>query len=135
MTRTIITTKDVSRMGENQVDHYIQRILKYIPSEIVALYLAVLPFLKDANQSTEFLIAGGLTVVTFLYLLLVQKVKKPMQLILSCVCFALWVFALGGPFRFYEWYTNAPYLPALALGVAMLFIPAFPPDSAKPENR
>ena len=135
MARTIITTKDASRMGDNQVDNYIQRLFKYIPSEIVALYLAVIPFLRDATQSTEYLIAGGLTVVTFLYLLLVQKVKKPTQLFLSCTCFLLWVFALGGPFRFYEWYTKTPYLPLLALGVATLFIPAIPPDNGNPENK
>jgi hypothetical protein len=134
MKRTIITKKDVSRMGDNQVDNYIERLFKYIPSEIVALYLAILPYLKNATQSTEYLIAILLTAATFLYLLLVQKVKKPLQLLLSCTCFVLWVFALGGPFRFYQWYTESPYLPALALGVATLFIPAIPPDNGKPES-
>jgi hypothetical protein len=61
-------------------------------------------------------------VLTPLYLLRIQKVKKISQHLISVLSFAVWAFALGGPFALYRWY-NPVYgeilLPVFTLGIAL----------------
>jgi hypothetical protein len=61
--------------------------------------------------------------MTPLYLFFVQKVKKAKQLILSTLSFAVWVFALGGPFTLLSWYD--PLYGALLLPVFTFTISLF----------
>ena len=61
-------------------------------------------------------------ILTPLYLCRVQKVMKISQLIISTVSFAVWVFALGGPFSLCSWYDpvyGAVLLPVFTLTVAI----------------
>ncbi len=98
-------------------DNYIEQVLKYIPSEIVAAYLFLDGILRSSDKVT-----GLFFWAVFLFLLLVTPfyiwavtsekaeetgvIKKPAwdQIIVSFFSFAVWVFAIGGPFTYLSWY-------------------------------
>jgi branched-subunit amino acid transport protein len=88
-------------------DSYTSRLLKYIPAEILALFLTLDTVMRSADQVSSALhwaifIAG--IPATVVYLHRVEKVRKRAQLVISAVAFAVWVFALPGPFGPLLWY-------------------------------
>ena len=95
-------------------DDYFGRLVKYIPAEIVALYLGiagVIPKLPDGKLNFPALwIVFLITLILVpVYLFLVTKREgKPLgsQIILSTIAFPVWVFALGGPFESLGWYES-----------------------------
>ena len=135
MGRTVITRKDVAsavaaaaaapsldaaesahhaaRAAAAQSDGYLDRLLKYIPGEVVAFYLGVEGALRTlqpaaspggAAQWTLFLLTLA---ATPFWLRRVAKVAKWKQVALSTAAFAVWVFALPGPFATFGWYQPA----------------------------
>jgi hypothetical protein len=141
MGREVITQKDIEKLSTSGSapkseyeavpaavkDNYADRLFKYIPAEVVAGYVFVLGLLKQLSGVQEKTIIGWLLFIVFclltpLYLWRIQKVKKIQQHIISLLSFAVWVFALGGPFSSYPWY-NPVYgeilLPVFTLMVAV----------------
>lgn len=110
MNRTIIRSgeiQDTTRTAPAP-DTYTSRLLKYIPSEVIAVYLTLTALLRASaapDRMLEWLVFAFGVVVTPLYLWRVQRVWKPLQLVLSTVAFVVWAFALGGPFLSLTWYT------------------------------
>jgi hypothetical protein len=122
---------------EPPTDDYSSRLIKYIPAEVVAVYLTVqsailaaVPSAESGTQTTTvdqpalfwgvFVI---LLVLTPLYLLRTQGVTKKVQLIISTLSFAVWVFTIGGPFLTLSWYQplyGAVLLPLYTFGVALI---------------
>jgi hypothetical protein len=95
--------------------------VKYIPAEIVAVFVAIDGVLKAASNvlpSFYWLMFVVLLGLTALYTWRFTAVKglppAYVQIVISTVAFAVWVFALGGPFRFLEWY-NPVYGSALLM--------------------
>jgi hypothetical protein len=150
MGRQIVTAQDIAArsqsgggntaaVGESPVggevpnpDSYTDRLLKYIPVEVVAVYLAVngaLGTLTDAGTRTFliwvvfFLLLAG----TPLYLARIQKVSKRVQLLIATVSFAVWVFSVGGPFSNLGWYQ--PVYGAIILPLFTFFVPVIEPES------
>ena len=94
-------------------DEYLGRLVKYIPSEIIALYVAVAGVIPTPPNNTDK--AASVTHVAlwwnfFLCLLLTpiyiwwatrnpNRMFPTVQITLSTIAFAVWVFALGGPFE------------------------------------
>lgn len=82
---------------------YTGRLLKLIPSEIIAAYLFTLgPISKAGEDVSKW---GGLIVVIVLlaivplYLIFLQKVKRIGQIIIATIAFVVWVYSLpGSPF-------------------------------------
>lgn len=141
MGREIITLNDIRKInasGERselppeatiQVgkDNYVDRLFKYIPSEIVAGYIFILGVLTRLTEQAETMIIQWIIFIVFcaltpLYLWRIQKVKKIQQHIISLISFIVWVFAIGGPFTTFSWY-NPLYgeilLPVFTLIVAV----------------
>ncbi len=141
MAREVITIKDIRRMNESGEagrlasdstiptgsDKYIDRLFKYIPSELVAGYIFVLGVMQKLTEKGEIgVFQWGIfaifCVLTPLYLLRIQKVKKISQHVISVLSFIVWVFAIGGPFALYSWY-NPVYgevlLPLFTFGIAI----------------
>jgi hypothetical protein len=91
-------------------DDYMTKLVKYIPTEIVAVYLFISGILKNLapNAVLDWGVFVLLLVLTPVYIWRVTKdpQKSPAwdQLVVSFVSFAVWVFALGGPFAAYAWY-------------------------------
>jgi len=109
-------------------DSYKDRLLKYIPAEVIAAFLTLSGLLKAAHDPPEWMIwaifAFGLA-ATPLYLARLQHVTSKIQLTISAVAFVVWVFATGGPFADLPWY-QAPY-GSVVLVAYTFFIPLIEP--------
>ena len=130
----IKSSKDESSRSEavdlkkTAVDNYMDRLLKYIPAEIVAVYIFVESLILK-EQSPEdlsviyWIVFIAFAVLTPLYLWRILKVTKVIQLIISMLSFVVWVFAIGGPFILFGWYKSiygAIILPIFILAVAII---------------
>jgi hypothetical protein len=111
---------------QEKLDTYRDRLFKYIPAEVVTLYLGLSAIVASATDAPRFLywvIFGAGVIGTPYYLRFVQKVTAPMQLIISTLAFGVWVFALGGPFKDIQGYKQiygAVLLPLFTFFVAGL---------------
>jgi hypothetical protein len=141
MKREVLTKRDIQRIQKNaepysgpvdntstpNQDDYQSRLLKYIPTEVVALYLTLDNILKSAAVDQQpdltllWIIFLLLVVFTPIYLWRVTKVRKSVQLIISTVAFVIWVFALGGVFENLPWYKH--YYGALLLPTFTFLVP------------
>lgn len=90
-------------------DTYFEKLLKYIPADIMAAFVAIDAICRDNPDNPLWLswvVFGGLLVLTPLYAVLRPTEPPPPSLftrrafhaIAATVCFSAWVFALGGPF-------------------------------------
>jgi hypothetical protein len=111
-------------------DTYIGKLVKYIPAEVVAAYVAATGAVKTAGASAPresllWLVATGMLVVTPIWVLVAAtepgKPRPAFQAGAAAVAFACWVFALGGPFESQGWYK--PVYGTLVLIFATLIIP------------
>lgn len=110
-------------------DTYRDRLFKYIPGEIVALYFGLREALERSSHvphALQWVVFAFCLVATPVYLRRVQHVTAWRQLAISTVSFAVWVFALGGPFATFGWYQ--PVYGALLLPVFTFFVAAIRPD-------
>ena len=139
MKREVLTSKDIKSgsfpkvLGGDTVptgkDQYVDRLLKYIPAEIVALYIFILGILQrlagGGEEVIHWIVFAVFCILTYLYLRKMLHVAKLQQLIISVLAYAVWVFALGGPFALYadSWY-NPIYgqiiLPIFTFAIALV---------------
>ena len=113
-------------------DSYMDRLLKYIPAESVALYLTLQGIILSGaaeaphlNTWLWFVLVIGL-IGTVLYQWRVLKIGKAVQLAVSTAAFGVWVFALGGAFATMSWYE--PFIGSLTLVIFTFFAPLISPD-------
>lgn len=108
------------------------RVLKYIPSEIVMAYITIDGVLRTCYNpnvwadrqillKVSWIIAATLTILTPLWLWRVMRVRRFSQILISTVSVPVWLFALGGPFVFLDWYRSA--LGAVVLPLYTLILP------------
>jgi hypothetical protein len=154
MSRTVVTQADIERelkLSREQAirtaeagavaaapapspqkpDEYRDRLVKYIPADIVAIYLSLLALIKAANPdktpiiTIEWVIFGIIFVVSVPWQTRVMKIDKWRQVAIGTVAFVLWAITLGDPFAT-SW--SAWYQPLYGSIVLMLFtflIPLF----------
>ena len=134
--------------SQPQGDSYLTRLIKYIPAEIIAIYVIVEGFIKSGqlgqilgqnepgtntlNAQTHWLIFAGFLIATPIYTFFAtrQKGATPAtgQIIISIFSFAAWAFALGGPFENLDFYAkNGAIISAVLLPVVVLVAGAFVP--------
>ena len=131
--------------GSNiKLDTYRDKLLKLIPAEIVAAFLALKGVL-DAAQNVEgiaiiqWIVFGGLLIFTPLIFRYLYKVKDVKQHVLTLLAFIIWVFNVGGPFDQFFLGPDGDILPIkgiiasillvfYTLAVPMLF-PSHPPET------
>jgi hypothetical protein len=142
MARQIVTQNDLMTMKSSvtkalpneavepklKEDGYLDRLLKYIPAEIVTVYIFVEGLILQSSNQGE--LSGiywiafiAFCVLTPLYLWKIQKVTKVTQLLIALVAFVVWVFALGGPFVLLAWYKpiyGAVLLPIFTIAIAIV---------------
>jgi hypothetical protein len=143
MSRRIITEARQAG-GASQVDTYFDRVIKYIPADIVAAWTAVLGML-GANTDTTTRNAVNVpnrglvlwiafvfgAVVTFVWTL--RQTKEPgavparTQSSVATGAFAVWVYALGEPFVTTGWH-NAVIGSLLLIGYTLLVGLILPPE-------
>lgn len=88
----------------NTNDSYISRLLKNIPSEIIATYLALAGLLKSKIVSINtsvllWIIFAVLLVATPFWMIFVEKTKMYRQVVFATISFIVWVMVIGGPFE------------------------------------
>jgi hypothetical protein len=105
MTR-LVSAKAVTSNAGQPLEDYLERVAKYVPVEIIAAYLAIRGFLPEHGTDgavpawVEIAIYASLIVLTPLYLLRVARdvPDKRRQIAIAMVSFAVWSYAIGGPF-------------------------------------
>jgi hypothetical protein len=127
----VTTAADVKADPTTKEDSYLAKVVRYIPGEIVAAYLAAYNALKAAEGGIPFgtvlwIVAIALGVVTpFWTLYAANDPGKPrpyFQAGAATVGFAVWVFAIPqGPFSSIGWYN--PVYGFLVLIFSTLVIP------------
>ena len=119
MSRQIITSDDAKAESERAhtaaarssvpappPDRYKDRLVKLIPSEVVAVYLFISGLVAATDQTQVpqgpllTLVFLVLLALTWPYLSRIAGVSNRTQLAISTVAFAVWVFSLGGPFPY-----------------------------------
>jgi hypothetical protein len=103
-------------------DTYLTKMVKYIPTEIVAAYVTVSGFIKGLPPPQQYrwfcIAAVSLLVFPPWYLRIATATaghaKSMAHPLTGALAFAAWVFATGGPFEHYQiqpdgsgWYTRA----------------------------
>lgn len=115
-----------ARIKEMTPDTYKEKLLKLIPAEVVALYVILLGLVNAAGtgvptvQIVWFIFAVGI-LATILYLWRIDNVEDWSQILISAIAFAVWVFALGGPFETLSWYN--PVYGSILLVLYTFFVP------------
>jgi hypothetical protein len=151
MGRRIIRTRLEADNADVKLDGFFDKLMKYIPSEIIGAWIAIKGLLKSANpvnnQTNNGLVnntngATGdnllwilfvvLTVLTAVYIFKqtskeTTKAEKSKdspaisQIIISTIAFVIWVFALGEPFSSLPFYQ--PVYGSIALIIFSLIVP------------
>jgi hypothetical protein len=107
--------------GTGGTDTYFDKVVKYIPSDVVGAWVAAAGAVKAAvgvpQSSLLWIVFAFGVVVTALWKL--KQTKLPMQAAISTGAFAVWVFALGGPFEQLSWY-NPVYGTLLLIGYTLI---------------
>lgn len=110
-------------------DSYAEKLVKYIPADILAAYIAI-SGITESNNPPLWLswgVFGALLALTPLYVCYVKTQpagfvsSKMFHWITACLAFAAFVFAVGGPFATFDWYQ--PYLGSVVLILTTLIIP------------
>ena len=158
MERTVITERDVAQMNAlrkaetrkytrdggvaasvdaagappppppQEPDKYKDRLLKYIPAEVIAIYLSLDAILATAVsdpqvplQELRWAILIVVGIATPLYLWRVAKIRKKKQILIAVGAFVVWALYLGGPFRSLPFYH--PVYGALVFPLFTFLIP------------
>jgi hypothetical protein len=132
MTRRIRTEQFHAAAADAGVDGYLDRVLKYIPGEVVALWTAVTGVIASAAEPSSVLLwivfaIGVILAAAYTWkIATVPNQPTPVtQIVVSAFAFIVWVFAIGGPFSAQGWYE--PYFGSVALilwtALAGLIIP------------
>ena len=105
-------------------EKYLGRLLKLIPSEIVAAYLAIQGIVPvDSRKWGLLVVSLVLFIITPLYLRKIQKVEKISQIVVSSLSLVVWVYSLGGPFVLFN--IHEPWISSVVLLLWTTFIPQF----------
>lgn len=110
--------------------NYGDKLLKLIPSEIIAAYMIIMGIIPNEHiKWGASIVAIILFILTPFYLVKLQKVKKMVQIIFTTLSFAVWVYSLGGPFK--AWGLYQAWLGSTILILWTLFIPLIVPSKNK----
>ena len=154
MSRTVVTKEDIERelkLSREQAartaeagavaaspapvpqkpDDYRDRLIKYIPGDVVAIYLSLLALIKTADPAKTPIIKIEWACFAFIFLVSipwqrrVMKIDKWQQVAVGSLAFIIWAISLGDPFAT-AW--SAWYQPLYGTILLMLFtflIPLF----------
>ena len=110
------------------LDTYFDRIIKYIPADIVGAWVAITGLIAGAtgvpSAKVLWVMFAIMTVLAYVWTLKQTSIpgQPPAvtQSVLSAASFVVWVFALGGPFSDLSWYR--PLYGSLVLIVYTLIV-------------
>ncbi len=118
---------------------YLERLIGYIPAEVIALYLGaskIVPVTEPRYWMELWVIAALSAVCVPLYMYFaIQETGKPTlwaQVIISSIAFPIWVFAIGGPFRSFSWYDEKQWIAAILISFFTFLAGLYQPKSDPP---
>ncbi len=125
----IVTAKDAKADPNVLEDPYFAKVTRYIPSEIVAAYVAASGIVLGSTGVSKltwlWIVIAVLGVLTPVWLYFATKVEgKPpavFQIVTGTVAYLVWVFALSGGVLFPAWYN--PVYGGLLLILFTLVVP------------
>jgi hypothetical protein len=92
-------------------DDYLGRLAKYIPAEVVGLYVAMVAAAPTTNPHYSTILwviffLNAVLVPIYMWIVTSREGKKPLmlQIVLASLAFPVWAFAMGGPFTQFSWY-------------------------------
>ena len=138
MGRRIVTSQLEAKAQVAKIDGYFDKLLKYIPTEIVGGWIAITGLIKSASDIPKnnilWILLIVFTALTAGYILQqTSEPKKPLavkQTTISTIAFIVWVFALGEPFDSLSFYN--PIYGSILLILYNLTIPLInPTDNEK----
>lgn len=108
-------------------DNYTSKLLKYIPAEVIALFLFLDSIVSSIqnNEIISWIVFVFCLLGTYFYAFRILKIEKKSQIFISLIGFCVWAFALGGPFENLNWYINNEYLRGIVLPMYTFLIPIF----------
>ena len=134
MSRRVITTRYEAAGGVQEIDTYFDRMIKYIPADIVSGWVAISGLISSAvsipKERILWIVFAVMVVLTVAWTWMQTKekgqptVKK--QIAISTIAFAIWVFALGEPFNSLTWYHQV--YGSVVLILYNLTVPLFNPE-------
>jgi hypothetical protein len=126
---TEVTARSVSGRTGTQ-DGYLERVLKLIPAETVAVYLFLQGVLQSALDGSNEIgqlqawlwgIFFVLLVGNILYIRRYLDVTDTAQYLIMTLAYVVWVFTIGGPFQYLSFYQ--PFIGSVVLGLFTFFVP------------
>src|SRR5437763_13906293 len=134
MNRRIITSKLQTAGTGNEIDTYFDKVVKYVPVEIVSAWVATSAIVQAAAVAAKngvmWACFGAGLVLTALWTLkkTAQPGKPPavQQTLISTLAFVLWTIALGEPFRSLLTPEKQSLYGALLLILFTLIVPLIP---------
>lgn len=133
-------TKDVARTGSvtpnaetadapnMSIDEYLEKLMKMIPAEVVGLYLVG----SGVVPEEEHAILLSWTVFCFAAVIVVRAIgtRDPMggppqwgAVLISSVSFVIWIYSVGGSFRWYLGQHYEPYVGSLLVLAWTFLVP------------
>ena len=127
MTRRVQTVQLQAAGAGAAPDGYFDKIVKYIPADIVAAWVAISALVKGATDVPantilwiSFAVGLGLTAWwTWMQTNVPGQPPALKQISISTVAFGVWVFAIGAPFDSLDWY-RALYASILLIGYTLV---------------
>ena len=119
----VLSRAEIPNESEIRYDTYRERLVKYIPVEIIVIYIAlygstyaILGTDPIFAIPARWLVIAGI-ICTPVYLWKGEQVTDWVQLLISTTGFGIWVFALGAvPFADLPWYNQI---------AASIFLPVY----------
>lgn len=138
MSVRIITARMQSTSPSAEVDGYFDRIVKYVPVEVVSAWIAATALIESADTAPKETLHW---IVFFVGLVLVgpwriKLTSRPglspavTQAVVATAAYAVWIFAMGGPFASLAWYQ--PVYGGLALIFFLLAAGLIVPPEQEP---
>jgi hypothetical protein len=111
MTRRVQTVQLQAATGATFPDTYFDKVVKYIPADIVAAWVAVTGLVKSTSAPANAVlwVCFGVGVLltaawTWKQTSLKGQAAATKQIVVSTIAFGVWVLALGAPFDTLDWY-------------------------------
>lgn len=116
-----------------EAQNYRDRLLKLIPSEIVAAYMVLSGIIPQESAKWGTLVVSIILLAFVpLYLRRIQNVQRISQLIVTTTSFLVWLYSLGGPFK--PWGLYQPWIGSVILILWTLTMPLLINPKPQPAN-
>lgn len=127
--RPNLTITEESSGSQEELNSYLERLMKMIPSEVLSLYLVG----SGVIPQTDRIVLVLWSVICLVGVVCIRvygtadfQRKLPPQwkaVAISAIAFIIWIYSLGGPFAAYN--LHIPYVGSLLVLVWTFFVPIF----------